>query len=148
MNRRDFLERGIYSLLSLLGLGFLIPALVSLFPSVIRERRVEYIPVLKEDEAPLSTIKKVDLNYKIGVKEYRSKAFLIPTEKGLLALSPVCSHFGCLVNFRRDKKEFLCPCHGGRYNVYGKNLSGPPPKPLSQFPILIKDGHIYLGIKV
>lgn len=43
----------------------------------------------------------------------------------------ICTHLGCIPGFDSDKKEFLCACHGGRFNSSGVNLPGtPPPKPM------------------
>jgi glycine/D-amino acid oxidase-like deaminating enzyme/nitrite reductase/ring-hydroxylating ferredoxin subunit len=48
------------------------------------------------------------------------------------ALSPVCTHAGCIVNFNAAECTWDCPCHGGRYAIDGTVLTGPPTKPLSQ----------------
>ena len=44
----------------------------------------------------------------------------------------VCSHADCNVSWRMDKNDFFCACHGGRYDEFGKNIAGPPPRPLSK----------------
>lgn len=43
-----------------------------------------------------------------------------------------CTHLGCPVDWRRDAKLFLCPCHGGVYYADGRVAGGPPPRPLFQ----------------
>ncbi|MBG6233953.1 glycine/D-amino acid oxidase-like deaminating enzyme/nitrite reductase/ring-hydroxylating ferredoxin subunit [Pedobacter sp. CAN_A7] len=48
------------------------------------------------------------------------------------ALSPVCTHAGCIVNFNQTEGSWDCPCHGGRYDCYGKVITGPPTKDLAQ----------------
>jgi glycine/D-amino acid oxidase-like deaminating enzyme/nitrite reductase/ring-hydroxylating ferredoxin subunit len=42
------------------------------------------------------------------------------------ALSPTCTHAGCIVSFNAAEKSWDCPCHGGRYDLNGKVISGPP----------------------
>jgi Rieske Fe-S protein len=42
----------------------------------------------------------------------------------------------------------VCPCHGGRYDLSGRNISGPPPAPLTRFPVTIQDGTAFIGMKV
>lgn len=54
------------------------------------------------------------------------------------ALSPVCTHAGCIVNWNQSEKSWDCPCHGGRFSVKGKVLTGPPRKDLQQIAIVKK----------
>jgi glycine/D-amino acid oxidase-like deaminating enzyme/nitrite reductase/ring-hydroxylating ferredoxin subunit len=44
----------------------------------------------------------------------------------ITALSPVCTHAKCIVNFNSMEKSWDCPCHGGRFDLDGKVLCGPP----------------------
>ena len=74
--------------------------------------------------------------------------FLVGSKAGLIALSPVCSHLGCLISYDRNREEFICPCHGGRYDMEGRVTAGPPPAPLSRMPLEVRDGKVYIGIKV
>ncbi len=64
---------------------------------------------------------------------------------GLVALSAVCTHLGCIVQWEKDKQDFLCPCHGGHYTPDGAVVSGPPPKPLTKLPFTVANGAITIG---
>ncbi|RME66309.1 MAG: hypothetical protein D6778_04940 [Nitrospirae bacterium] len=66
----------------------------------------------------------------------------------LYALSPVCTHLGCLVNWNYLKGEFQCPCHGGRYDIKGRVIGGPPPRPLTRLPLKIEGEKVLVGLKV
>ena len=66
-------------------------------------------------------------------------------ERGFIALSRVCTHLGCLVNFNKEKQIFICPCHGGRYTIEGNVISGPPPRPLEKFPVQVEGNDIVIG---
>lgn len=68
---------------------------------------------------------------------------LRPTPSKVVAFSAVCSHAGCLVHFDNASNEFVCPCHGGRYDARtGAVLGGPPPAPLQQIPARIVNQQI------
>jgi cytochrome b6-f complex iron-sulfur subunit len=50
-------------------------------------------------------------------------------------LSATCTHLGCLVSYQDADRELVCPCHGGRYDLGGNVLGGPPPEPLRIMPV-------------
>ncbi len=51
------------------------------------------------------------------------------------ALNPTCTHAGCIVKWNQTEKSWDCPCHGGRYDVNGKVITGPPTKDLQKLDI-------------
>ena len=67
------------------------------------------------------------------------KLFIARDEKGFLAVSARCTHLGCLVVWNRDHQMFLCPCHGGKYDAEGRNVEGPPPRPLDLYALRIDE---------
>lgn len=75
-----------------------------------------------------------------------SPAVLVRTKNGsLAALSAVCTHLGCIVQWEEDQQSFLCPCHAGRFTPEGNVISGPPPQPLDRLPVAVVDGSIIVG---
>jgi cytochrome b6-f complex iron-sulfur subunit len=55
-----------------------------------------------------------------------------------VALTAVCTHLGCTVQYEPQMDRIHCACHGGVYNAYtGANVSGPPPKPLKLFKVAV-----------
>ena len=75
-----------------------------------------------------------------------ASAVLVKTGAGaIIALSAVCTHLGCIVQWEKDKQSFLCPCHAGRYSPDGVVLSGPPPRPLPKIPCSVANGKITVG---
>jgi cytochrome b6-f complex iron-sulfur subunit len=75
-----------------------------------------------------------------------SSAVLIKTSSGqLVALSAVCTHLGCIVQWVKEKQQFLCPCHGGQFSTDGTVLGGPPPRPLAKIPFTVTEGNITIG---
>ena len=75
-----------------------------------------------------------------------SSAVLVKTKTGdIIVLSAVCTHLGCIVQWEKDKQDFLCPCHAGQYSADGTVLSGPPPRPLAKIPFTVANGKITVG---
>lgn len=65
--------------------------------------------------------------------------------KGYVALTRVCTHLGCLVDYQKEQQRLFCPCHAGVYSLEGRVLAGPPPKPLKQFALDISGDTIIIG---
>lgn len=63
------------------------------------------------------------------------------------ALSATCTHLGCTVQYRPDLHEIWCPCHNGIYSLNGSNVSGPPPRPLTQFDVHVRGDEIFVSRK-
>jgi Rieske Fe-S protein len=49
------------------------------------------------------------------------------------ALNAVCTHVQCTVEYRPAERDIFCNCHNGVYDVNGRNISGPPPRPLEVY---------------
>lgn len=62
-----------------------------------------------------------------------------------IALSAVCTHLGCIVEWRPRENIFFCPCHAGKYSANGKVLGGPPPKPLPSYPVKVEKDRLIIG---
>ena len=63
------------------------------------------------------------------------------------ALSAVCTHFSCTVQYRKDLHEIWCACRNGLYDLNGRNISGPPPRPLEAFQVHVRGGEIVVSRK-
>ncbi|MGH3363170.1 MAG: FAD-dependent oxidoreductase [Nocardioidaceae bacterium] len=50
------------------------------------------------------------------------------------AVSPTCTHMGCLVSFNSAEEAWECPCHGSRFGLDGAVLQGPATRPLKRRP--------------
>lgn len=94
---------------------------------------------------------------KVGdLKPNSSKVFRFGTRPGLLlmtaegeyrALSAVCTHLSCTVQYRNDLHQVWCACHNGLYDLAGRNISGPPPRPLEAFQVHVRGDEIVVSRK-
>jgi Rieske Fe-S protein len=147
-SRREFIKKALYGMLALLGLGFMAPGIKMFSPLGERKKELIFFPLVPEDDIPRSGVKKGELVYTASGRERKARVFIVSSYEKLTVLSATCSHLGCLVNYSKEKGEFLCPCHGGRYDLNGKNIAGPPPAPLSLIPAKIENGMVLVGIRV
>jgi cytochrome b6-f complex iron-sulfur subunit len=51
------------------------------------------------------------------------------------AFSATCTHLDCIVGYQKDKTRVFCNCHGGVYDLNGRNIGGPPPRPLTPYKV-------------
>ena len=68
-------------------------------------------------------------------------------QPNLKVLSSSCAHLGCPVRWitKEGEGEFLCPCHGGIYNINGQYVGGPPPRGMYEYTYEVReDGKIYV----
>lgn len=54
------------------------------------------------------------------------------------AFNAVCTHVQCTVEFRPEQEDIFCNCHNGVYDLNGRNVSGPPPRPLEQYEVALR----------
>jgi menaquinol-cytochrome c reductase iron-sulfur subunit len=67
------------------------------------------------------------------------------TEAEVVAFDIHCTHLGCPLGFSSGSGTFLCPCHGGSFDIEGDVLSGPPPRPMIQYETRVVDGEVQVG---
>ena len=61
-----------------------------------------------------------------------------------MAISAVCTHLNCIVNWNQILKRFECPCHGAKFNQMGEVIEGPPPRPLDLYKLQIAAGNLVI----
>jgi Rieske Fe-S protein len=85
-----------------------------------------------------------------------SKIFRFGNRPGLLlltaegeyhAMSATCTHLSCTVQHRSDLHQVWCACHNGLYDLSGRNVSGPPPRPLESFQVHVRGDEIVVSRK-
>ena len=71
---------------------------------------------------------------------------LVRTEDGQYrAFSATCTHLNCTVQYKADSRQIWCACHNGLYDLAGRNVSGPPPRPLDPYKVHVANGEIVVS---
>lgn len=136
INRRKFIEASLGGVAAVAVAAAAYPLFRYLSPP---DSRVDAEKVsVPEKEIPEGDVKFI---------QYAGSAAVLVHRKGggVLALSAVCTHLGCIVQWRKERQDFLCPCHAGHFTAEGKVISGPPPKPLAPLPVSVANGIITVG---
>jgi Rieske Fe-S protein len=92
---------------------------------------------------------------KVGeLKPNSGKIFKFGSAPGILictatgeyrAFSATCTHLDCTVQYRADAKQIWCACHNGQYDLMGKNIGGPPPRPLEVYAVNVRGEDIIVS---
>ena len=107
-------------------------------------------PEIEESTASTVTlaIKPTDVKANSGqIFRFGSQpAILIKDTNGeLKAFSAVCTHLACIVQYRSDINQIWCACHNGHFDLNGRNVEGPPPKPLEQYVVNVRADQIVVN---
>lgn len=135
VTRRRFLTL-LFAVASAIGLGsFVAPLLRYAYP-VLRGQVYE-----RQKVAAASQVTSEGVRF-----DYQDvPSMLIQKEdKSFAAYSLVCTHLGCIVKWEPKNRDFHCPCHAGKFDENGQVISGPPPKPLTQYKIAVEGDNIFV----
>ena len=131
----------------LLGGGFF-ASLASFIYPVLRYLVPPQVPDLGSDEVVASKVGDLKPNSSKIFRFGSRPALLLMTFEGeYRALSAVCTHLSCTVQYRNDLHRIWCACHNGLYDLNGRNISGPPPRPLEAFQVHVRGDEIVVSRK-
>lgn len=134
-NRRDFLGM-------LLGGGFF-AWIISLFYPVFKYLEPPKVEEVKVSSVKIGSVEDMEKDSGKIIKFGNKPVIVIRKPEGeYIAFAGVCTHLDCIVQFRKDYGQIYCACHNGRYDLNGRNVSGPPPAPLKKFGVTIKKDEV------
>jgi len=138
--RRDFLKIA-------LGAGALAWIAAVLYPVIayLKPPRQAEVEVTSVKVGKLAAIEKDSGT----IVRFGSKpVILIRSAAGdLRALSATCTHLDCTVQYRKDLGVIWCACHNGKYDLTGRNISGPPPRPLDEYRVIVQGDDVFVSRK-
>lgn len=136
MKRRSFLK-ALFAVLGTVSISsFAYPLIRYLAPAGSSD--LDKKVILAKSEIPIGSSK---------IALFNDKPIIVINRpgKGFVALSKVCTHLGCLVEYEKDKNRLICPCHAGTFDLEGNVLSGPPPRPLSKVALKVEGEQLIIG---
>jgi Rieske Fe-S protein len=137
-SRRRFLDYLLgTSVVATLG-AIVYPIIRFMQPPQVIESTESSVVAAKLAEVPVNSGKIFKFGSKPGI--------LVRTESGeLKAFSAVCTHLDCIVQYKPETKNIWCACHNGQYNLNGKNIGGPPPRPLEEYKVNTRGDEIIVS---
>lgn len=138
MSRRVFLQSVLKGgVLALFGAA-LYPILRYLYPPRGSEASVSSVVAASAGELAANTAKIFRFGNRPGL--------LVRTPQGdLRAFSAVCTHLNCTVQYDGEASVIWCACHNGKFDLNGRVISGPPPRPLESYQVNVQGDEVIVS---
>jgi len=104
------------------------------------------------DELPLGKPKQVDYvatvqDGYLETKTQKAVWAVKQTDGQVTVFSPICTHLGCGYHWDEGEQKFKCPCHGSAFDLSGRVVAGPAPRPLDALPSKMEKGRLLVMYK-
>ena len=148
LGRRDFIKATVATVGSLIGALIGIPSVVYLLsPSLQAKEATDSIDLGPLENYPVGIPTRFDFTLtKVNGWERTATNYGLyvvrKSESEVRVFSDICTHLGCRVTWHPDQEHYISPCHDGHFDILGKNISGPPPRPLDEFITKIENGNL------
>ncbi|HEX4754906.1 MAG TPA: Rieske 2Fe-2S domain-containing protein [Candidatus Dormibacteraeota bacterium] len=138
LTRREALIRGTGLGMGLVGVMLSVPAVGFLLSPLFTKQKLSWVTVGPIDNVPINVptplVAEVPVGTGYPTPPVRRIVYVVKRPDGSMrAFSNICTHMQCDVHWDTTLGNFLCPCHGGLYDIDGHNIGGPPPQPLPQW---------------
>jgi len=128
MKRREFLDWLTRIVGATVGAFVAYPVVRYLVPPPTPEAATRRVVAARKDEVAPGAFKIFPFGGRPGI-------LIRSADGGYRALSAECTHLGCTVQYNGANKNIWCACHNGVYDLEGRNVSGPPPRPLERYDV-------------
>lgn len=151
-SRRTFFRWVTMAAAGLIALGLAIPLVGYVLSPALKRRERPWIDVGGVDDLPMGQPKQLDYVTAIrdGWMETESNKAVWAVKQAddqVTVFAPMCTHLGCAYRWDADDRRFKCPCHGSVYDITGKVLEGPAPRPLDVLPVKVENGRLFVVYK-
>jgi cytochrome b6-f complex iron-sulfur subunit len=124
ITRRDFLNEITLGALGIAGLGSVAVTYQFFSPNVLFEPPTTF-RAGNPDLYPVNSVTFLQ----------DQQVYIVRTPEGFYAVSAVCTHLGCVTQWKPHADMIACPCHGSKFKADGTKIEGPAPRPLPHFAI-------------
>ncbi len=132
ITRRDFLNEITLGALGIAGLGSVAVTYQFFSPNVLFEPSTTF-RAGNPDLYPMHSVTFLQ----------DQQVYIVRMPEGFYAVSAVCTHLGCITQWKPEADMIACPCHGSKFKPDGVKIEGPAPRPLPHFSIsLTADGEL------
>jgi len=148
LGRRDFIKATVATIGGLIGALIGIPSVVYLIsPSLQVQEATDLIDLGPLENYPVGIPTRFDFTLtKVNGWERTATNYGLyvvrKSDSEVRVFSDICTHLGCRVTWHPDQEHYISPCHDGHFDILGKNISGPPPRPLDEFITKIENGNL------
>lgn len=126
--------------------GGVAASLGSFFYPVVRFLNPPTITEAPVDEVIAGKVSEMKANSGKIIKFGNKPALLIrATENDWKAFSAVCTHLNCTVQYQESPSQIWCACHNGTYDLNGRVIAGPPPKPLEEYAVKLRGDEVVIS---
>ena len=152
ITRRDFIKGTAVAIGGLIGALIGIPSVAYLLsPSLRAEEDSDSIALGPLENYPIGIPTRFEFTRtKVNGWERTATNYGLyvvrKSESEVRVFSDICTHLGCRVSWHADQEHYISPCHDGHFDILGKNISGPPPRPLDEFITKIEDGNLFVQL--
>ncbi|MEW6245081.1 MAG: ubiquinol-cytochrome c reductase iron-sulfur subunit [Nitrospirota bacterium] len=146
-SRRTFFGWVTAAAAAVIGLTLAVPLVGYFVSPALKRRESSWVDVGGLDELPVGEPKQLDYvaTVKDGWMEAKSNKAVWAIKQGdgqVTVFSPMCTHLGCGYRWDGADRRFKCPCHGSVFDVTGRVMGGPAPRPLDRLPSKIENGRL------
>ena len=134
ISRRTFLDWLLAGGLLTWTVAFIAPVISYVWPAQKRGPSIQTVSAGKADEFTDWQTKMVAIA--------GQPVIVIRTPQGFRAFSAICTHLGCIVGWDAARRQIACPCHAGFFDINGRPVAGPPPRPLSELAVAVVNGEV------
>lgn len=152
LTRRGFIGKAIGIIATLIGAALALALAGYTILPALRRKSQDWVDILDPDQ--LKPHEPTSLEVVTSVKDGWLKSASVKSvwavrknDRDVVVYSPLCTHLGCGYRWEAERQAFFCPCHASVFDIDGRVLAGPAPRPLDTLPLKIESGRLWIIYK-